>query len=1148
VRWTLIRLAEEDHLFLIAIHHIVIDGWSMGILLEELSRSYEEAREGGLEPLPVQYGDYASWQRQWLQGERLEGELSYWRQRLMGSPALLELPTDRPRPPVQGLSGAVWRVALDRELTAGLRKLARERGATLFMVLLAGFQALLSRYSGQRDIVVGTPIAGRNRMELEGLIGFFVNTLALRTDLSGGPSFLELLDRVKETTLEAYAHQEVPFERLVEELAPQRSLAYAPVVQVVFAMQGALPAGQLGSTRFQIEEGELQTTKFDLTLGVEQRDDGLAGSFEYRIDLFDQATIAQMAAHWERLLRAIVAEPGLPVESVQIMDASERNTLLVESNRTERQWAEDQLLPQMVATIAVAQPDTVALIDGDTAWSYQQLDQESNRIARYLQRQGVSAENVVGVCLERSALQIVVLLGVLKAGAAYLPIDPAYPAERIRYLVEDSGAALLIGQERSLAWSHESAEPMRTAVVPEQLAYVIYTSGSTGRPKGVMISHASLANVVRWYREAYDVQPSDRGAYVAGLGFDAAVVELWPFLSRGASLAIPDDDIRRDPERLRDWLVQQCVTVSFAPTALAEQLLELDWPEDAELRTLFTGGERLTKRPHQTTRWKLSNNYGPTETTVITTWGVVSSDGEGLPSLGQPVANTQCYVLDDQMEPVPAGVTGELYIGGAGVARGYWNRPTLTAERFVPDPFGGAGARLYRSGDLVRRRASGELELVGRADQQVKLRGFRIELGEIEAVMRETPGVRDAVVSLREDLGVAPVLVGYVVGQPHEMRAHLARRLPEYMIPARFVELEALPLSANGKVDRKALPRPARDSRAWEAPRPGSEEIMAGVWKQLLGIERIGRHDNFFELGGHSLRATQVVSRIRTLLGVELPLAAFFRAPDLAGLAAELESAGVASRNSSVVQLRRSTEDNVPIVLIHAIGGNILSYLNLTAYLGNDRTILAIQAPPLPALATFQNLEELAAHYVERLLSTHPHSCYALAGWSFGGLIALEMARLLGNPSTVTLIDTHIGEPGEHADREMLRLFAGDILRQATGSASKLVRYVLEQSAIRTVDEAWQLAASQRAEWTRSDVTVLRESAAVFAQNMRLFSAYRPGFYDNAITFIRAVQSGPAPWPDLARQCAVHEVAADHYTILQPPHVAEVAAILGRSA
>ncbi|HEV7586613.1 MAG TPA: amino acid adenylation domain-containing protein, partial [Longimicrobium sp.] len=920
-RAALLRLCEREHVLLLCMHHVATDAWSLGVLFRELAALYVAFRAGAAPALaepPLQYADFAAAQRRELAGEKLDAELAWWKERLAGAPALLELPTDHPRPAAQTYRGAREPVALPPALAERLQALGRTEGATLFMVLLGAFQVLLGRYAGSGDVVVGSPIAGRTRREVEGLIGFFVNTLALRTDLSGAPSFREVLRRVRATTLGAYGHQSVPFDRLVAELAPGRSLSHAPLVQAVFALQDA------GATSGDLFPGvetarigaESHAAKFDLTLAVQADADGIHGTLEYATDLFEQATIRRLLGHFERLLEQVADDADRPVSHAELLGDDERARVVGGWNQTDAPYRAD-CVHRLVEEQAARAHGAVAVVSGDDIVTYGELNERANRLARHLARLGVGVEARVGVCLERGADLLVARLAVLKAGGAYVALDPAYPAGRLELMLRDSRAAVLItGSRQPLpaaegvhvvcvdadrdAIAAERADDPGTVVEPRNAAYVVYTSGSTGTPKGVVVEHAGLAALCAWHADAFAVTPADRATLVASPGFDASAWETWPYLTRGASVDVAPEEVRADPPALRDWLVGRAVTVSFVPTPLAEPLLALEWPRTAALRWLLTGGDRLQARPSAELPFALSNNYGPTECTVVATSGAVAAEGERAPSIGRPIANTRVYVLDAGMRPQPVGVPGELYVGGAQVARGYLDQAATTAERFVPDPFGAAGARLYRTGDRARWLADGTVEYLGRVDHQVKVRGFRIEPGEIEATLRRHPSVADCAVVAREGR-----LAAYVVGagDADALRAHLRNTLPDYMVPAAFVSLDALPLTPNGKVDRAALPEP--DAHADEesaSARTPVEEVLAAIWAEVLGRGRVGAHDDFFALGGHSLLATRVVSRVRAALAVELPVRALFEAPTVAGLAVRIDA------------LRREDRPSLPAV------------------------------------------------------------------------------------------------------------------------------------------------------------------------------------------------------------------------------------------
>jgi amino acid adenylation domain-containing protein len=925
-RVTLYRLGETDHLAMLVMHHIVSDGWSMGVMVREIAALYSAFAGGRAEgvsplpPLPIQYADYAAWQRGWLQGEALERQVSYWRKQLAGAPPLLELPTDRPRPAVQSFRGATRWFRLPAALSRELGALSQREGVTLFMTLLAGWQALLSRYSGQTDVSVGTPIANRTRAELEGLIGFFVNTLVLRTDLSGSPSFRELLGRVRETALGAYAHQDLPFETLVEAVQPTRDLKHTPLFQVMFVLDNSPrdPVVLDGLTLAPVE-AESGVSRFDMTLLATETADGLAGSVQYSTDLFDASTIDRMLGHWERLLAAVAADPARPVSSIPLLDDAERAQVVGAWNHTAAPFAAERCAHEIVAAHAALRPDAEALRFEGRSVSYGELDARANRLAHHLRSLGVEPDSLVGVCAERSPELIVALLAAMKAGGAYLPLDPAYPADRLRFMLEDAKPAVLLTTEQAggalpatgvptfrldadahLLAALPTTTPDTTAS-PESLAYVIYTSGSTGRPKGALLEHQGLANLVGAQRRLFGIEPGRRVLQFASPSFDASVWETFMALGNGATLVLAPRDVLASPEELAGVLRREAVTTVTLPPSMLRNLSDRDL---TALDTIIVAGERCPRELVE--RWapgrRFFNAYGPTETTVCATVAQCDPSDLRSPSIGRPLPNVTAHVLDTAMQPVPVGVPGELWVGGVALARGYHDRPELTAERFVPDPFSDdVTARLYRTGDLVRRRADGEIEFLGRVDEQVKIRGFRIELGEVESALAAHPGVREAVALAREDAPGEQRLVAYLVAADGaelsvgELRGFLRERLPEFMVPSVFVPVDAIPLTPNGKVDRRALPAPdgARTDlqRPYVAPTTEAEVALAAICAELLGVERVGRDDDFFELGGHSLLATQLVARVRERFSVELPLRALFETPNVAGLARAVEAA-----------------------------------------------------------------------------------------------------------------------------------------------------------------------------------------------------------------------------------------------------------------
>jgi amino acid adenylation domain-containing protein len=928
LRAELLKLGDEEHMLLFSMHHIISDGWSNTVLVREVTTLYEAFDAGHSSPLPelsVQYADYAMWQRDWLQGEVLEDHLAYWRQQLAGAPPL-ELPTDKPRPPVQTFNGAAIPFALSKDLSEALGALSRRTGTTLYMTLLAAFALLLSRYSGQTDVVLGGDTANRTRVETEGLIGFFVNMLVLRIPLEGNPRFTELLRRVREITLAAYAHQELPFERLVEEHAT-RELSRNPLFQVLFTLQNA--------SRYQLEAPGLRLepvpakgrpAKFDLTLLMSESKEGLSGVFEYNTDLFDQTTVQRMAGHFEALLTALVDDPQQRVSALRLMTGDERRRLLSDWAETRRNALDVECAHEMFERQAAALPEATAVQCGSTTLTYGELNLRSTQLANYLRSIGVGPDVPIALCLDRSPAMVIGVLGVLKAGGAYVPLDPGDPLERISMILEETKTPVVLteslfaerlpsywGQVLCLDsdWDNVAAcgPYAGNSAQAENLAYVIYTSGSTGRPKGVMVTHRGLVNYLSWATEAYRVAEG-RGAPVhSPLSFDLTVTSLLSPLCVGRTVTLLADEIAGVglAESLRSESGYSLIKITPAHLALLANSIPdnaTDWANAIVIGGELLTAEALTPWRSKLPRTRLINEYGPTETVVGCCVYEVTAEsvlGNGGVPIGRPITNMKQYVLDEGFEPSPIGVAGELYIGGFGLARGYLERPDLTAASFVPDPFSNEpGARLYRTGDLARYLPDGNFDFLGRRDQQVKLRGYRIELEEVESILARHPAVRELVVTVREDVPGDKRLVAYIVAHDEqvcsasELRDYLKDRLPDYMTPSSFVFLEALPLTANGKIDRRALPAPdgARPEGKTEyvAPRTPLEEVLAGVWAELLSLERVGVHDNFFALGGHSLLVTQLLARLLTMFKTELPLIAVFQFPTVAEFAEAVKS------------------------------------------------------------------------------------------------------------------------------------------------------------------------------------------------------------------------------------------------------------------
>jgi amino acid adenylation domain-containing protein len=949
IRGSLLRLADQEHVLLLTTHHIVSDAWSAGILFQELGDLYDDfanAKPASLAPLAIQYGDFAEWQREWLQGEELNRQLSYWRAQLGGTTGILDLPTDYPRSNVQTSRGAYKFLRLSKDLSKALLELSREEGATLFMTLLAAFQILLWRYSGQDDVVVGSPIAGRNRAEIEGLIGFFINTLALRTNLSGDPTFRELLNQVKETALGAYAHQDLPFEKLVEELQPERDLSRNPLFQVMFQFQNTSNAAlRLKDLTITAVDVSTETSKFDLMLAAREEEGELVCVMEYSSELFAGETVERMLKQYSTLLAEIVANPDERIASLRLLTKDERQQFSREWNETQVEFDELQMargIHQLFERQASRAPGDLAVVFENDRISYGELNFRANQLAQHLRRQGAGPEVPVAICAERSIEMIVGLLGILKAGAAYVPLEPNYPLERMSFIIEDSGAGLVLTQKSlraslpSLSATVLSLDELRTELTRESgadfengitagnAAHLIYTSGSTGRPKGVLSSHAASLNRFAWMWRRYPFAPGEVCCQKTSLSFVDSIWEIFGPLLQGVPLVIIPNDVVLDTPRFVDALSVNKVTRLVLVPSLLRAILE--GPDDlaqklTNLQYCVCSGETLPNQlaaafKEKLPQTKLINLYGSSEVAAdVTCYEVESIEGLNNIPIGRPIANTAVYVLDTNLQPVAVGVPGEIFVGGRGLARGYLGRPELTAEKFIPDPFH-QGARLFRTGDLGRYLPDGNIEYRGRRDHQVKVRGFRIELGEIEAALTTHPQVREAVAITREDLHGDKRLVAYVVadGEPavSDLRAHLRVKLPEYMIPAAFVMLNQFPLTPSGKLDRLALPSPDQTAPASDfvVPRTITEMMLAKIWAEVLGIESVGRNDDFFGLGGHSLLLTRVGWQIRKVFDIELPLRTLFEASTVGELAEKIDTHG---RTESVLESLRSQEE-LPIV------------------------------------------------------------------------------------------------------------------------------------------------------------------------------------------------------------------------------------------
>ena len=956
-RMQLVRLAEEDHLLLFTMHHIISDGWSLQVMASELGTLYEAYKSGQTSPLPellIQYVDFAVWQREWMQGEVLEKQLSYWREQLGEDLTELELPFDYARPARQSFRGDAEGIELNAKLTPRMKEIAREQGATLFMTLLAAFNVLLWRYTGQEDLSVGTPIANRTRAETENLIGFFVNTLVLRTKMNASSSFRDLLEQVRETTLGAYDHQDVPFEKLVEELQPERNLNRNPLFQVLFALQDS---GELKLSGLELTwmDTKNEISKFDLSFYIHDTPTGFYCWFEYDRDLFERATMARMLKHFEVLLERIATNPDAKLSELEILTQAERDQLW-EWNQTATDYGREQCIHQIFEAHAAQQPQAVAVIDGERQLTYEELNQRANQLAHFLRSKGVGPDVRVGVLLERSLEFDVAVLGILKAGGAYVPLDVTYPKQRLQFMLEDAGMRLLLTEldqsevvteatevvyldKAEDLFVNESRENPENLTTSDGLAYVMYTSGSTGQPKGVAVRHCAINRLVRAtnYGELDNTCRLSQGSNVS---FDASTWETWGALLNGGALIVLSKETVLSPLELKRVISKQQINTLWLTTSLFNQMAQSIPEAFASLRYMFFGGEagdpQAAKRVLERGRPQhMINAYGPTENTTFATCYEVSEVAAGARSLpiGRVVSNTEVWVLDRQMQLVPVGVTGELYIGGDGLAREYLGQPVLTAEKFVPNPYSTKpGARLYRTGDMVRYLTDGNLDFLKRRDHQVKIRGFRVELGEIEAAIEQYWAITESVV-IDHDAGGGTRLVAYIVPEEGveptsaELHAFLKEKIPSYMIPSIFVTLKEIPLTPNGKVNRRELPVPEfNESEANEnfvAPRTPSEEMLALIWRETLGMPQVGVESNFFDLGGHSLLATRVMSQIRERFGVELPLRMLFELPTIAGLAQHLDT--VQSKDTQLQRIlsmlenvENISEDEVTTLLAQA--------------------------------------------------------------------------------------------------------------------------------------------------------------------------------------------------------------------------------------
>jgi amino acid adenylation domain-containing protein len=1199
LRGKVIKLAGHEHILMLNMHHIVSDGWSLGVLIKELGLAMEALRQGRspeLDPLPIQYVDYSVWQRTWLEeGGILNQQLAYWQMKLAGAPESLDLATDYPRPAIQSFAGATRAFSLSAQLTGLLKHFAEQQGGTLYMALLAAFKILLYRYTGQSDICVGTPIANRQYGETEGLIGMFVNTLALRTWVEGEDTFSALLAKIKATCLEAYEHQDAPFEKVVDLVRPRHNMAISPLFQIMVILQNV----DMGEPDPHIQPYPLATgiSKFDISVEFRETTEGLAGSIEYSTALYKPQSIERMVDHFLALCEAVVAAPAARIHELSYMRDEEKDRLLLQFNDTCAGYSRDRCVHELFAEQVARDGDKTALVCGDGRLTYRELHARSRDLALYLQSMGVKPDTLVAVCMERSLDMVVGLLGILQAGGAYVPLDPGYPDERLAHMLQDSRAAIvltdgklegkvssLLGQDTRLVildkqWSDliqcvaeltAGNIELRREVRPQHLAYVIYTSGSTGQPRGVMVEHRNLANLVGWHRTAFGLGDSDVSTSLAGVGFDATAWEIWPSLCAGGILMSPSPEVQRNPEALLQWWEKLPVDVSFLPTPLAE-LAFSQGISNAHLRMLLVGGDRLHRLPPHPERFLLINNYGPTECTVVATSGVLQGSTEVL-HIGRPISNTQIYILDAHRQPVPAGVSGEIYIGGASVARGYLNQPKLTAERFVANPFSGdTDARMYRTGDLARWMDDGNIQYMGRIDTQVKVRGFRIELGEIEARLNQHPGIQDNAVIAQGQEGNRVLVAFYrakdsaadrLVHLPcDELREHLSKTLPEYMVPAAFVSLAAIPSTPNGKVDRRALALmevTIESAEEYVAPRNDTEKQLVEIWAQVLkrAPNKIGVSDNFFDLGGHSLLALPLMAKINKRFKQLLPLAVMFTAPNIAALAKVISNAEAASVD--ILVPIQPGGDAPPVFGVPGAGGNVLSLQPLSRALGPKQPFYGLQAVGLDGKTLpLNSVEQTAEVNITAMKALQPLGPYRLIGHSYGGVVAFEMARILleqGQVTSLILLDSLAPAimQGKAVNDEATELFdAGTAVANMHGATLDIDTERLGQSSNEeNVRYIVSLFEDLGLEINADQLTVFQK---VFQANQMCYRAYKPSMaaLNFDVSLYRAMQGHqevpPLPrdygWNELLKSpIRVFDVEANHFSILEKAPLQIVAA------
>lgn len=1183
-RVTLLRLNPSKHILLVTFHHIIADGWSLSNFINELSILYEaivKSQPLTLPELAVQYADYTVCQRSWLVGDVLQKQLNYWQQQLANSPALSTFPTDYPRPPVQRFRGAEIIQSLPQTTVTEIKALAKQQGVTLFMVLEAAFALLLSKYAGAQDVLIGTPIANRQHQEVEPLIGFFVNTLVLRHNLSGNPSFLKFLQQVHQLALNAYQYQSLPFELLVEAIQPERSLSQSPLFQVMFILQNTPPEKRkLADIDLTFMNSQSATSKFDLTVSLEESENRITGIWEYDIDLYKEETIQRIIAHYNNLLNSIISEPDKGIDQLAILDQTEHYQIIYQWNSQGNNVTPNQTVHKMFEVQAEMNPEAVALVFDQQQITYRALNDRANQLAHYLLMSQVGSNKAVGIYCQRSPELIISVIAILKAGFFCVPLDLEYPKERLKYMIDDAKVSIILTQQARLSdWPEYAGllvnlndispalatDNPNIDMTSEELCYVLYTSGSTGQPKGVAMPHQALSNLINWQME--DVKAVNTTQF-SPISFDVSFQETFSTLCAGGVLFLFPEALRKDPKALLLYLEEQQIERMFLPVVMLQQLAECAKGKmPLALRRVITAGEQLKITPSIRQWFKnanciLQNQYGPTETHVVSCFTLSEEvdDWPLLPAIGQPVPNTQLYILDSHLQPVPIGVAGELYIGGLQLAKGYFNRPELTDERFLPNPFG--EGKIYKTGDICKYQANGNIDYIGRIDSQIKMRGFRIELEEIEQVLEAHQDISKAVVLIDKE---KERLIAYLTGHfdSGSITHYLTNKLPQYMIPSVFLKLDNMPLTPSGKIDRKTLSAMeisnTRPSDQFTPPVDFIEQQLANIWQEVLALPMVGVEENFFAIGGHSLLAVHLMARIEQHFGKNLPVATLFQCPTIRAMSDRLRTQQVHSSWTSLVPIRTS-DKTIPFFFVPGAGGNVLYIYEMSRLLHQDQAIYGLQAKGLDGTAPYSSIEEMAAYYIKAVKSVQANGPYIIGGHSFGARVAFEMTQQLAKNgeaiAQLIVIDADAPSEEHHINEldgvELLSFFLqiyGDLIkRRPEISTEKLREIIDEEQRLQYVSEQMKAVGLIP---KNVSVSELKNIINLFKTNLTI--KYLPkDIIKIPITFFRA-EEGIKPidpiwgqdqslgWHDLsAKSIEMITLPGDHYSIFTHPYVEDL--------